>query len=445
MIDDSLPDPDVYFDPSGRCYYTRDNLGEYIQVSESSVKREFKASGICADVAKTELVSELDRLILRVQKERNVHYAGPLAGQNTGLLNFQGRRVLVTESPTFVQPEQGPWPTWEALLRRIFVPPPDADPKGEVGESQLKTLYSWLKLAMVALRSGKRRPGQVMVFAGAPNCGKSLVQNFITKLLGGRSAKPYQYMTGGTQFNSELFHAEHLMIEDEAASFDYRIRVKMGTMLKGLVVNEDQRCHPKNRTALTLRPFWRLSITLNDDAESLMVMPPIDGVADKIIMLRAFSGPMPMPTETLEQWGAFMALLTAELPAVVHFLLKEWEVPKELRCNRYGVVHYHHPELLQMMSVLAPETKMLELIDTTLFPKDAVSWTVWRGKASELEKELCGPNSSMAHEARKLLLYNTACGQYLGRLENMHPDRIGRRMLDGYTVWEIQPPALVTV
>lgn len=433
--------PEVFFDPQGKCYYTRDNLGEYIPVSESSLKRELKSLGFCADVDKRDLVSEMDALILRVQKERNVHYAGPLAGHKVGMLQFQGRRVLVTESPTFIEAEEGPWPTWKAILRRLFVP---AVKEGETAdERQLHTLYSWLKIGMQALRSGKRRPGQVLVLAGSPNCGKSLLQNFITKLLGGRSAKPYQFMTGGTQFNGELFHAEHLMIEDEAASFDYRIRVKMGTTLKGLIVNEDQRCHPKHRSALTLRPWWRLSITLNDDAESLMVMPPIEGIADKVILLRAFSGPMPMATETLEQWGAFMALLEGELPALVHFLLREWQIPEAYRCSRYGVTHYHHPDLLEMMSVLAPETKLLELIDARLFPKDASLWSEWEGLASELEAELCGPSSAVAHEARKLLLYNSACGQYLGRLEKMHPDRISHRISTGRNVWQIAPPKRV--
>ena len=54
---------------------------------------------------------------------------------------------------------------------------------------------------------------------------------------------------------------------------------------------------------------------------------------------------------------------------------------------------FHNPELLQMMSVLAPETKLLELIDTKLFPKDAPMWNDWEGRSSELEAELCGPSS----------------------------------------------------
>lgn len=439
-LDDTLPEPEVFFDPPARCYYTRDSLGAFIPVAESALKRELKAAGFCAHTQEHELLSPLDRFLLKAQKERNVHYAGPLAGHAAGLMTCQGRRVLITESPTYLPAEEGPWPTWRMLLERLFSPPAELDPDGIESARQLATFYSWLKTGMTALRAGQRRPGQVLVLAGPPNCGKSLVQNFVTKLLGGRSAKPYQFLTGGTQFNGELFHAEHLMIEDEAAILDARVRVKMGTMLKGLVVNEDQRCHPKHRAALTLQPFWRLSITLNDDAESLMVLPPLDGIADKVILLRVYPGPMPMLTETLDQWKAFNAVLHAELPALVHFLLREWQVPRELKCDRFGATHYHQPDLVRMMSALAPETKLLELIDTRLFPPSATSWTTWRGKASELESELFSPNSGVVHEARKLLIYHTACGQYLSRLEDAHQDRISRRVLQGCTLWEIKPP-----
>jgi len=138
-----------------------------------------------------------------------------------------------------------------------------------------------------------------------------------------------------------------------------------------------------------------------------------------------------------------MAALEAELPAFIHFILYVWQVPGDIECSRYGVVHYHQPELLQMMSTLAPETKLLELIDTKLWPKDAPVWNIWEGKASDLEAELTKQMSGVEHEARKLLLYNSACGQYLGRLMQQHPGRISKRILKGMNIWEIQPPARI--
>jgi hypothetical protein len=37
-----------------------------------------------------------------------------------------------------------------------------------------------------------------------------------------------------------------------------------------------------------LKPFWRLSITLNDEPENLLILPPLDeSLGDKIMLLRA--------------------------------------------------------------------------------------------------------------------------------------------------------------
>src|SRR5204862_7823749 len=89
---------------------------------------------------------------------------------------------------------------------------------------QLSYGFAWLKVAYEALRAGVWRPGPALALAGPRNCGKSLLQQLITLILGGRSAKPYRYMRGGTEFNADLFGAEHLCIEDEHCSTDIRSR-----------------------------------------------------------------------------------------------------------------------------------------------------------------------------------------------------------------------------
>ena len=100
-------------------------------------------------------------------------------------------------------------------------------------------------------------------------------------------ASPYQYMTGATLFNSEMFKAEHLVVEDNAASTDIRARRNFGSFVKTITVNECQPCFGKGRETLNLTPFWRLSISVNDEPENLMVLPPIDeSIEDKLILLR---------------------------------------------------------------------------------------------------------------------------------------------------------------
>src|SRR5207237_2991385 len=49
------------------------------------------------------------------------------------------------------------------------------------------------------------------------------------------------------------------------------------------------------------------------------------------------------------------------VPSFVHFL-NNYEIPERLKGGRFGMVEYHHPELLQVASELSETTQLLELI-----------------------------------------------------------------------------------
>jgi hypothetical protein len=253
-------------------------------------------------------------------------------------------------------------------------------------------------------------------------------------------------MSGGTPFNAELFGAEHLMIEDDVASKDHRKRVQFGTQIKQFTVNDKQSCHAKNRQAITLEPFWRLSITLNDDPESMLILPPFeDALADKIILLKAAKKPMPMPTGSDAERAAFRKQINSELPAFLSFLL-QWQIPPDLRSERFGIAHYHHPELLQAIEVLDPAVRLLELIDTCFWPQidpEAPLKAKPPGEivfsASKLESCLY-QNDDVRDEAKKLLYWTNATGTYLGHLARKRADRVVPARTATDRRWLIKPP-----
>lgn len=417
-----------YFDAGRNCYWIRDLRGGWISLNETQFKRMLRRQGVSPKVINGKYVSLLDLRLIDVQQRADVHYAGALAGYSAGVYEMGERRILVTESPRIIAPKPGEWPTLDAVI------------KGLLHDSQVDQrpyLFGWLKVAYETLRAGERRPGQGLVIAGVHDCGKSLLQNLITVMLGGRSARPYQFMSGLTPFNSDLFEAEHLMIEDEQASIDIRARRNFGAQLKNITVVDWQRCHAKNRVAVSLAPFWRLSVTVNDEPENLMVLPPIDdSVEDKLIILRASRFPMPMPTATLAQRKAFWQRLVDELPAFLDFLLR-WEIPSYLVGERFGISHFHHPDILQAINNLAPEYRLLRLIDDELFQSDESD--PWEGSAEQLERRLCGETSTCRNEARKLFTFNTACGVYLARLHKRYPKRFKPIHTREGNRWTIHP------
>lgn len=424
--------PETYFDSARQQYWVQDARERWMPFSETSLKRAGRAAGFFSTPPKNQTVSELDLAILDVQLERNVDYAASLAGYKKGVYEITGSRVLVVDSPILSNAAPGLWDTLRLVLDGLL---------SDKHFDQASYLFGWLKLALESLRAGEQRPGQALALAGPKDCGKSLLQKLITVLLGGRVASPYAYMTGVTPFNGELFRAEHLVVEDNAASTDIRARRNFGAFLKTITVNDDQPCFAKGRQTVNLTPFWRLTISVNDEPENLMVLPPIDeSIEDKLILLKASRFDMPMPSGTLEERRAFWETLLSELPAFVHFL-QGWQIPARLRSQRFGVTHFHHPDLLRALDDLAPEMQLLELIDGELFGGPLAE--AWEGKANELETRLTGGDGGSAYAARRLLGFRSACGTYLGRLAVKCPERVSRRTLEGHSVWTIQPPKAV--
>ncbi|MBI5385957.1 MAG: hypothetical protein HZA90_14860 [Verrucomicrobia bacterium] len=422
----------VYFDASQRLYWVPNSHDGWILVDKHDLRRMLVQQGVSAERPDDGSLSEFDRLVIRIQTERDVAYAGPLAGYDRGLHDIEGSRVLVTQSPRLIEPAQGEWP----LLARMF-----DQQFNHGGVDQRPHLFGWLKMSAETLRAKRRRPGQVLVLAGKRDTGKSLFQNLFTCMFGGRVAKPFQFMTGGTGFNADLFGAEHLMIEDEAALPTLAARRSFGAFIKNFTVNEVHRCHAKFKTPVSLTPYWRVTISVNDEPENLMVLPPLDeSLVDKIMLL-LMNRPTLQPTQTQESREAFWRSLVSELPHFLYYLL-EWEIPPELRSDRFGVTHFHHPHLVAAIDDLAPEERLMDIIDEVLFRDfEVMNPADFEGTAGELERRLYG-SDAWEPEVRRLLTFPSACGVYLGRLANKNPERVTSRRMHGRRLWRIQPPSV---
>ena len=414
--------PSVFYDAPKRAFWAQNQRKEWIEYPATHIRLLLKQAGIPEAMKDGEPMTPLESHFLRIRQENDVQWAGPLAGYQPGIHEMCGTRLLVTQGPKIIKGAKGDWQKLKTLMSELL------------GE-QVEYLWGWLKSALIALRAGRPfRPGQALAIAGPAGCGKSLLQGLLTEILGGRSAKPYRYLSGETPFNGELFWAEHLMIEDEAASTDIRTRRHFGSQLKNLIANEIHSFHQKGRQAMTAAPFWRVTITLNDEAENLMVLPPFDeSMRDKIILLKAFHATMPFETDHLSERRQFREALTAELPAFVHWL-QNWRLPGKMTDKRYGVRAWQNPELLQELESLQPEFRLLELIDTLGIWENGVN--VWRGTASELRSEL--EQKDRRGEVSRLLSFNTAAGVYLSRLKKHFPQRIEqKRGGNNLNLWEI--------
>jgi hypothetical protein len=390
----------------------------WVKLNDSDARAHLRRTYYYSDKCEDGEQSDTRKVLCLIQQYQSVDFVGSFAGHVEGFTDEGGARMLVTSSPKFISPMPGNWDMLRGILERMF------------GDTQLPYLYGWIKLSLEMFMAQVWMAGQILVLCGEVQSGKNLVGSILQVLFGGRApGKPYGFMTKATDFNSDFMGCELLTIEDEASTTGIQARRDFGARLKDIAVNASRRLHRKHAEALTVIPFQRLLISLNNEPERLLVLPPMDSdIEDKMMLLMVEKHEMPMPTNTPKAMAAFWAAVDAELPAFVDFL-KNWEIPPNLVSNRFGITHYHHPELLDSLYELSPEEKLLQLIDEEVLGLGTLANLngEWKGRSSELDRILkASSNNAIQREARDLLPATNNCGKYLARLANRYPDRITR-------------------
>lgn len=413
--------PPLFYSGSG--YWIRAS-SRFLPVNKGDLSNLLLLHQMTKGIDSEQGLTVLDTIRTRCMTEQFVDYAGPLAGHRVGLFaTTDGRQILVTSEPATVFDGPGKKGSIDFIRRYLE--------ELLQGDDQLEWCLCWLKCAVEALREGSFRPGQMVVLAGPPESGKSFFHFFITELLGGRAASPYKFMVDRTTFNADLAQAESLVIEDEVGHKDIRSRFAFGAMIKQMTVNEFFDVHGKNRQAISLPTFRRLTLSVNEQAQDLLVLPPMDNTpADSII------GKVSLLKCTVAKLSADRtenkARLRREIPAFRRFLA-DFKIPKRLHNARFGCTAWHHPELLDKLCELSPETTLLEYIgqcDKSLFDGDGS----WQGSATELEAKLVGSEPAAA----RLFQHTSSCGQLLAKLAAKWPERFSQSRSQGKVRWKIK-------
>ena len=413
----------IWFYPQSEKYFVQDEFGEYVPYTKTTLKLILKSWGLRGRAHDDEILSPIDALIADVSYAKSVAYAGRLAGIKTGCYIMNGKRILVTSDPVIIKSEAGTWPMIESISNQLFS-------GGEI--DQRPYIYGWLKMGRKAVLEAFPMPGQALVLAGPRNAGKNLFQDIITELLGGRAEKPYRYMVGKSEFNGDLFGAEHLCIADEVPFYDMPSRRVFGSKIKDICVNSLQSCHGKHKEALTLYPIWRLSISVNDEAENLVMLPPLeDSIEDKIMLLKVEQAVMPMKSDSPRCRVEFWDGIRAEIPSFAKFI-EEYVVPENLQESRFGIKAYQHPDLVEILKEMTHENRLMALMEIIVIPENGT----WKGTLEELETALL-EDSTFKRQIEKLLYYPTALMTYLRRLHKSMPERVKKRKHGGKNLWEL--------
>lgn len=429
------PDVEIYFDARDGSYWFRLN-GGFVALKKADLKLHLQTLGLSDELyipTGEGVLREIDYPFWEAMHKRLIHFAGSLAGHRVGTFqDGSGLTYLVTSEARGV---------FDPLPKTITQPEfftafcPELLPDG-----QCSRFFYWLAQALQSLRNGDFRPGQVLILAGPPKCGKSLLQAMITEILGGRSGNPFQFLIGETKFNRELAGAEHWCIEDPPSTTDLRTRRMFGNNLKNGAFTRDVAVQPKGKDTVNLPAFRRISISVNDEPENLSVCPPLEGsINDKLMLFKCHAADSCFEPFRLAAGGvdrkAVWQTFIKELPMIRAWLIKSHaRVPKRWQDDRCGVSYYLHPELENELCSLSPEHRLLQLVDYVKWDDGQLD----DAKAFDIENALLAKAPTQAAAIGRHLNW---CGTYLGRLLKAGNPRVSKRVKDGCTLWTIKPPS----
>lgn len=434
--------PPAVYEPARGCFYVPTPDGEWMKIPEASLMVRIRRAGFRMYLKDANGVTETEHAKERIMDERNVAYAGRIAGYAPGLRTICGTRMLVTSGPTLIQPKAGEWADIEAMMQQWF----GNDP--EHGARQFWTLFGWLGAAyrslVTGMATGQFGPGQALFLVGEGGVGKSVFQTFVTRLLGGRVADPSRFLSGN-EFTKDIIAAEHNAIEDTATARDIDSRRQFGQALKNLVVNQTHSLHGKGADAITVSRFCRVTVSLNGQPQDLMVLPELSGgVVDKTIIVKVGKAKLPDLLDTravADFWGRIMA----QLPAFIH-ALQTTKLPEIVTgcetARRYGVASWQHPEVVNLVEDLSPWRRLLELIDFCKpwadgMEPDAIVRAEWTGTTADLEALLMARAKERAMRQIRGPLYT---GRDLRGISEARPNRIESYAAMGHTKWRIFNP-----
>lgn len=398
-------------------YLMADRFGRWVKITESDARRNLK----CTSKLPGE---EIDHTMDMISMNHNVDFVGPLAGYPIGVYPVgSDQKFLVNSELKLIEPDRkGSCASIRSFVEQLL------------GPVQVQYFYSWLHAGVESLRTHDRSPGHGVAFVGDKGVGKNLLQDcIITPIFGGRDSKPHAYMSGKTNFNDDLFAGEHLIIQDEVPFASVNARRNFGVKMKEILVNPRQWRHPKGKTPYMVSPFWRLTISTNE--EHISILPPLDESIGEKIMLFKVAKTECLPGDFQER-KQFIEKMKSELPAFMAFV-QSFVIPEDIRDPRYRVKAYHHPSLIEQIESMSEATILLNLIDMECF---SGLDDEWEGTATELHKKLANSprNSSTAREILNGGVAHT--GRYLQELSRRKNARVTSRILDGRTIYTIQSP-----
>ena len=375
----------------GKSYWVKNVRGMWSARNRDEITQDLKVQGYSHRLKKKRTATEIDEIMATIRDQHQVVAAAPFTHSREQFIDHNGDRYLNINHKTPLPPaakeecvpENFPW--LAAFLDGFF------DEILQNGERPLDYWLADLQRTLQHLQRGEPVSGKAEVLAGDKNLGKSLMAVKIKRMIYGSNTDAGKFLLEQGSFNKELAESFHWYVDDNQSASSSQRHMLFTETLKKHVATPEVRYRPMYKDARVIPWYGRITITCNDDPDSLSIIPNMDmTMKDKVSLYklqpREFQFP---PNIELEK------ILVQELPYFVGWLQWHYDAPKKCVANdaRYGIKPYHHPELLKTSKEVTGHARLEEMLRLwreiqNYDPNDPDDSPEWTGTSSALLAEM---------------------------------------------------------
>lgn len=306
--------------------------GSAVTIPKEQLILELRRAGYSPRAKKGQPLSEVEAAILTISNDNRIDEIAPVVFSKDRIVTYNSHRILNNANISPVEPaddgDPSLWPFLHDWLHQLFV---------NDGRPTVEYFFAWMKRFYHAILEKTDDQGQALILVGPTNKGKSLLSNRVISAMVGGFADASDYLSGQTNFNKDLAGKASWVIDDTTSAASFQDQRRANELIKRTVANPRIEYHAKYADAVSVPWTGRIIFSVNEDANSLSVIPSLDSSnRDKLMALRVSDNATSNfpPNTVVEQ------IIEEELPHFGRYLL-DWGVPQEIEgLNRFGVISY---------------------------------------------------------------------------------------------------------
>jgi hypothetical protein len=418
---------DIWFD--GSKYFVKDGDRQWSPLTKEDMAMRLRLAGFStAPRKKGDPASEQDEIFAYIQDNRRIHGSAPFLFNFNEIVTSQGKKYINTQADLRpLQPaDTGDTQYWPHLF--------DWFNQWMDDSKSVHYILTWLQYFYKSSLEGDPRMGHSLIIAGHADRGKSLFSTYILDLIFGKACDAGAYLMGTEKFNKELTESPVWYIDDNeggATAADHR---RFTEALKKMSATPKVTARDMYSAPVDIERRGRIVLTTNTDADSLSILPNLDGtILDKLMIVKMSSTHRPWFLNRDQR--EIEDTIKSELPFALAWLANDYIPPKEVTSGasgRFGINTYHHADIISLAKDLSADQREWEML--TFWWGLRASKDDWRGNVSALMGELSSYDELQVFTRQ---MNKNHFGRVIAKLASQNKTKLQKSLVDGVVEYNI--------